>query len=144
MLTEIAREVHAENAPHLPTGERVDFDDVAFKARVTAGLADSSIVAGILYGESGPEGAALLEVLKFWYSANGWFLTEHFVYVRPPHRKGRNAIMLLEFAKRSAKTLGLPLYVGVMTTSRGDAKSRLYKRAFGAPYGAYFAYNVGG
>ena len=41
-----------------------------------------------------------------------------------------------------SEKLGIPLAIGVLSSSRTEAKIRLYERVFGAPAGVYFLYNA--
>lgn len=143
----VARSVHEENAPKGVDGAEIDFDELAVREKVRRSFEPCSNRDGVwvgLIGERGyPEGAVLLEVCRFWYSRTGFFLSEHFIHVLPQYRRSNNAKALLEFSKRAAKSLSLPLYIGIMTDQRAAPKVRLYERALGKPYGAYFAYNIG-
>ncbi len=89
------------------------------------------------------EGAVLLSMGEMWYSRE-MILEEKAIYVDPEYRsaKGGRARKLAEFAKKASDTLQLPLAIGVLSTSRTEAKIRLYERVFGAPAGVYFLYGA--
>lgn len=89
------------------------------------------------------EGAVLLSMGELWYSKE-LILEEKVIYVDPEYRsaKGGRARKLAEFAKTTADRLGVPLAIGVLSTSRTEAKIRLYERVFGAPAGVYFLYGA--
>lgn len=89
------------------------------------------------------EGAILLNVGELWYSRNP-VLEERAVFVAPEFRnaKGGRARKLCEFAKEAANELGIPLSIGVLSSSRTQAKIRLYQRMFGEPAGVYFLYGA--
>ena len=143
----IAKSVHEENAPRGVDGAELDFDEEAVREKVRRSFGPCDSTSGVyigLIGERGyPEGAVLLEVCRFWYARNSWFLGEQFLHVKQEYRRSNNAKALIEFSKFAAKKLTLPLYIGVMTDQRAAPKVRLYERALGKPQGAYFAYNIG-
>jgi GNAT superfamily N-acetyltransferase len=89
------------------------------------------------------EGAVLLSMGEMWYSRE-LILEEKAIYVDPDFRaaKGGRARKLAEFAKLTAKELEIPLAIGVLSTSRTEAKIRLYERVFGEPAGVYFLYGA--
>ena len=89
------------------------------------------------------EGAVLLSMGEMWYSRE-MILEEKAIYVDPEYRsaKGGRARKLAEFAKKASDTLQVPLAIGVLSTSRTEAKIRLYERVFGAPAGVYFLYGA--
>ena len=89
------------------------------------------------------EGAVLLSMGEMWYSRE-LILEEKIIFVDPEFRsaKGGRARKLAEFAKLTAKELDLPLAIGVLSSSRTEAKIRLYERVFGKPAGVYFLYGA--
>lgn len=89
------------------------------------------------------EGAILLRVGELWYSRDNT-LEERAVFIAPEYRsaKGGRARKLVEFAKKTADALVLPLTIGVLSNHRTEGKVRLYKRMFGEPAGAYFLYGA--
>jgi len=89
------------------------------------------------------QGAVLLSMGEMWYSRE-LILEEKIIYVEPEFRaaKGGRARKLAEFAKMTAKELGIPLAIGVMSSTRTEAKIRLYERVFGKPSGVYFLYGA--
>lgn len=106
-----------------------------------------SIQTGIC-GVIGPvggklEGAVLLSMGELWYSKE-LILEEKAIYVDPEYRsaKGGRARKLAEFAKGVSEGLTIPLAIGVLSTTRTEAKIRLYERVFGAPAGVYFLHGA--
>lgn len=89
------------------------------------------------------EGAVLLSMGELWYSQE-LILEEKAIFVDPDYRaaKGGRARRLAEFAKGAAERMQVPLAIGVLSTSRTEAKIRLYERIFGAPAGVYFLYGA--
>ena len=86
-----------------------------------------------------PQGAILLRIGRNWYS-NEPVLEERAIFVHPDFRsaKGGRASRLVEFAKKAAVELDLPLAIGVLSNDRTQAKIKLYERFFGKPAGVYF------
>lgn len=87
------------------------------------------------------KGMIYLRFSHMWYSQD-LILEELFNFVPVEHRNGKNARALLDFAKNSADTLGLPLIIAVISNERTKAKMRLYSRVFGEAAGGFFLYNA--
>jgi N-acetylglutamate synthase-like GNAT family acetyltransferase len=89
------------------------------------------------------QGFVLLRIGTMFYS-HRQCLEEKCLWVHPDHRaaRGGRARKLLEFTKKSADSLGLPLIIGIMTTKRAAGKTALYRRTFGEPTGAFFLYGA--
>lgn len=98
-----------------------------------------------LIGEEGGkiEGGILLRIGTMWYSDDP-VLEEKALFIHPDYRhaKGGRARRLCDFSKQAAKSLGIPLIIGVLSNHRTEAKVRLYERQFGPPTGAFFLYNA--
>jgi GNAT superfamily N-acetyltransferase len=104
---------------------------------------DHGLFAVIGPPEGGIEGFVLLRVGTMFYS-NSPCLEEKCLWVHPDHRsaRGGRAKKLLDFTKKAADSLGLPLIIGIMTTKRSAGKVALYTREFGQPSGAFFLYGA--
>lgn len=101
-------------------------------------------IVGCIGPEGGQiEGAVLLRVTATWYSRKP-LVEERAIFIHPDFRsaKGGRAARLVEFSKKVADTLGLPLMIGVLSNSRTEGKVRLYERMFGKPAGAFFLYGA--
>lgn len=84
------------------------------------------ILAGI--GSKGKlEGLLFILLSYFWYS-NDAHWEEIFLYVLPEHRKSRNAIELIKFAKWCAEQTPYPLFIGIMPNASSHRKVLLYDR----------------
>jgi GNAT superfamily N-acetyltransferase len=98
-----------------------------------------------LIGKEGEkiEGGILLRIGTMWYSDEP-VLEEKAIFIHPDYRsaRGGRARRLCEFSKQAAKSLGVPLIIGVLSNQRTEAKVRLYERQFGRPTGAFFLYNA--
>ena len=89
------------------------------------------------------QGFVLLRVGTMFYS-NAPCLEEKCLWVHPDHRAARvgRAKKLLDFTKKAAESLQVPLIIGIMTTTRSAGKVALYTREFGQPAGAFFLYGA--
>jgi GNAT superfamily N-acetyltransferase len=89
------------------------------------------------------EGFVLVRFGKMFYS-DSLCLEERCLWVHPDYRsaKGGRASKLLDFTKKAADTLGLPLIIGILSTKRAEGKTRMYERKFGKPAGAFFLYGA--
>src|ERR1700740_537365 len=84
---------------------------------------DNGIV-GVVGPENGPiGGAVLLRISRTWYSSEP-LIEERGIFVHPDYRKGHRSTqtkmppaLLIEFSKKVADTLGLPLMIGVLSNS---------------------------
>lgn len=97
-------------------------------------------ICGIIRDADGKiEGFVVLRVGAMWYS-DDLVVEEKVIFVHPDCRnaKGGRATKLIEFSKKVANTLGIPLIIGVLSHGRTEAKIRLYRRHFGEPAGAFF------
>jgi hypothetical protein len=105
----------------------------------------------ILPGDNGPRGEVAvigavgqLEAIcfvilgSFWYS-DDMHLEELIVYVDPERRRSHHARELILWMKKAADEIGIPLFTGVMSTLRTEAKVRFYER-FVPKIGAFFFY----
>jgi GNAT superfamily N-acetyltransferase len=99
---------------------------------------------GIIGREGGPiEGAILLRIGPMWYS-HDMVVEEKAIFIHPDHRgaKDGRARKLVEFAKKTADELGIPLLIGVLSNKRTEGKIKLYERQLGKPSGAFFLYGA--
>ena len=104
---------------------------------------DNGLLALIGPPQGEIQGFVLLRIGTMFYS-NAPCLEEKCLWVHPDHRaaRGGRAKKLLDFTKKAADGLGLPLIIGIMTTKRSAGKVALYTREFGPPAGAFFLYGA--
>lgn len=94
-------------------------------------------VIGLIDGADGTiEASVGLVVDPTWYS-NAPCLNELWNFVRADCRRSTHAKDLIQFAKRAAQNLGIPVMMGVISTHRTQAKVRLYERQMEC-VGAFF------
>ena len=101
-------------------------------------------VRGIIgvVGDSHDLKAAIFMVIEpVWYS-DDFTLMEYFTYVRPDARKSRYATDLLAYGKQCADELGIDFVAGVFSTTRTEAKCKLYRRTL-PKVGEFFRYHPG-
>lgn len=87
------------------------------------------------------EGAILLRMGTLYYSDEE-VLEDKGLFVLPDYRasRGGRGGLLIDFAKKAARELGIPLLMGIQNDVDAEGKMRLYKRKFGEPIGATFLY----
>lgn len=101
-------------------------------------------ICAVIGKKDGPiEGMVLLRIGQMWYS-DQTVVEEKAIFIYPEFRsaKGGRAARLVEFSKKVADKLDLPLLIGVLSNSRTEAKIRLYTRKLGPPSGAFFLYKA--
>lgn len=117
-------------------------DNKVFKMMEFAYDRKGGVLAGI--GEKGNlQGLIFILLTSFWYS-NDPYWEEFFLYVVPEHRKTRNAVELLKFAKWCADESGFPLFIGILSNHPTERKELLYERQLKADdyKGRFFIYNT--
>ena len=132
-IMQMGRELHAENG-------LMSWDEDKVKTAAVNALRGVDGVVGVI--GAGPIQAMIYLCLRqYWYAQDGdAHLEEFLAFVRPEFRKSNNAKALIEFAKSSAKRLGVPLLIGIVSNEKTAQKIRLYRRRLGEPSGAYFIY----
>lgn len=132
-VIEICKEDHAENgwfSLSIPKLENT----------VSRILENGEGVIGLIR-RSEIEAIMVLNISQFWYSGD-YCLEEMLNFVRPQYRRSTNAKDMIQFAKRCAEEIGIPLVIGVTSNERTKAKIELYKRQLGESCGGYFIYNL--
>ena len=95
-----------------------------------------------LIGTDPIEAGILLRVEPLFYSDEKCLL-ERAIFVNPDYRRGGSrARLLCEWAKKAAEDLRLPLIIGILSSTRVEAKIKLYERQFGEPSGAYWIWGA--
>ena len=135
-ILELARLVHHENG-------LFDLNEAKVVAMLRPALYRMRGICGVIGEKDKLTGVILLRVSNYWYSDTE-FLEEMCVFVHPEHRHavGGRASKLIEFAKKAADTLGMPLMIGVLSNDRTNAKIAMYERHFGPQAGAFFLHNA--
>lgn len=135
-ILELARLVHNENG-------LFDLNEDKVVAMLRPALYRIRGICGVIGEQDKLTGVILLRLSNYWYSDTE-FLEEMCVFVHPDYRHatGGRASKLIEFAKKTADSLGMPLMIGVLSNDRTDAKIALYERHFGPQAGAFFLYGA--
>ena len=135
-IMDLARIVHKENG-------LFDFNDAKVAEALWPQLTQSNGIIGVIGQKDKLEGLVVLRVANYWYSEKQ-FLEEMCVFVHPDYRNAKESRVqkLIEFAKKVATDLELPLMIGVLSNTRTSAKIALYERNFGEPAGAFFLWGA--
>lgn len=94
-------------------------------------------ILGVIGSPDAIQAMIALQIDSLWYTDDE-ILAEVFNFVHPEHRKSDHARRMIEFAKATSEGMGLPLFIGVISNRRTEAKIRLYRRQLGDPAGAFF------
>ena len=97
-------------------------------------------LVGVIDGQHGLEGSIGL-FRAAWYYTSDPHLTEMWNFVRAECRRSEHAKRLIQFAIWSADCLKIPLHIGIVTTTRAEAKQRLYRRML-TQVGGYFMHGA--
>ena len=124
-----------------------DFDKIRMRIRsaISGPVHERQGVIGVIGGNGRPmEGMAYITLFQDWYTAS-WSAKELFNFVHPDFRSGTsNSHDLIAWSKGCADAFTVPLFMGILSVHRTEAKVRHYRAQFGAPIGAYFAYGLEG
>lgn len=84
-------------------------------------------VMGIIENSDKVEGILSLRLARFEYT-DDWHLEDICNFVHPDHRKSNHAKDLFQFGKYIAEEMKFPLFIGIITGKRLEAKRRFYQR----------------
>jgi len=84
-------------------------------------------VIGVIGPVGAVEGLVFLTIGSHWYT-HALHIEEYMVFVDPKHRRSNHAKALVQFMKDQVELTKLPLLTGVQSTTRTEAKCRLYQR----------------
>ncbi len=129
-LLELCRALHADNGIF-------EMEDDLVREMFKRAFDRQGGVIGVIDGKNELAAAILMALSHFWYSRQT-HLEELFAFVKPSYRKSNYARELLDFAKECQRTLGVPLFTGIVTNKRTEAKVMMYRKKLGAPAGAFF------
>ncbi len=132
-LMDLCRALHKENG-------LFELDEDMVRTMLYRAFNREGGIIGVIDGDNEIAACIFALLSNFWYSKDS-HIEELFSYVRPNFRRSNYADLLIEFMKRCATEIGIPLVIGVITSDRAEAKVRLYRRKLGVPAGAFFVYN---
>lgn len=133
-LLQMGRALHEENGLLRLSEDKI-------KSIALKGINGEGSVIGVIGPIGNVEAMIHLIIGEYWYTDDA-HLEELYHYVRPEYRKSENAKFLIDYAKKCAEKMNLPLLIGVISNKRTTEKIRLYRRRLGEPSGAYFLYNA--
>lgn len=84
-------------------------------------------VIGVIDGPKEIEGILSLQLSRMPYT-DEWHLEDICNFVHPDYRKSQHAKDLIQFGKWIAEQMGFPLFIGILTAKRLEAKRRFYNR----------------
>lgn len=126
--------LHAENALFPVSPEKV-------RAAIRHATDRQGGIIALIRGKDGRIEASFGAVIDPWWYTIAPSLNEVWNYVRPDCRRTTHARRLIEFAKRLEQELGIPLFMGIISTERTEAKMRLYRRQL-EPIGGLFTHGL--
>ncbi len=98
------------------------------------------------FGVIGPEGGTIEGMVYLTMSSFPWtrktHLEEVMSFVHPDYRTPDRINALISFSKRCVDGTDVPLIMGLFTNIRLAGKVQVYRKHFGYPAGATFAYNT--
>lgn len=133
-IMEMCRALHEENG-------LLSMSEARVRATLQLAFQRRGGVLGVIRNERQIEAMIFMLISQMWCE-DGWHLEELFNYCRPEYRKSSNAKTLMQFAKKCAIDLQLPLIIGVLSNTRTEEKVRLYQRQFSKPNGCFFVFNT--
>lgn len=121
-ILDILREGHLENGTF-------SFSDAKVLEMIKKATQAKGAMIGVIDAPDGSIAACTGTLVdQYWYTETDWVLTELWAFVRKPFRNSRFALDLIEFNKWAADSMGIPLSMGIMSTHKTEAKTRLYRR----------------
>lgn len=126
---------HEENAPYTMNEKKV-------RHMISEGATDKCAIIGVIDSPDKKEIAASFGAyFSCWWYTDDFHIEECWNFVHPNYRKSSYAKDILQYAKWISDQMQMPLHNGIMTATRFEAKSRLYRRQM-PQVGAAFAYNM--
>lgn len=107
-------------------------------AAIRSALYDRNGIVGVIGPPDDIRAMTFLQITSSWYSSD-LELHDLMTFVRADCRKSTHAKSLIEAAKTWADQADLPLWVGVVSNARTEAKCRLYRRQV-AKVGEFFCH----
>lgn len=116
-----------------------EMDEDAVRGMLKHVIDNQNGVVGIISNPKEVEAAICLTIDKLWY-AKTWCLNDVFNFVAPQYRRSTRAKSLISFAKTYSDEIGIPLFMGIVSNVRTEAKIKLLERQM-RKAGAFFIYN---
>lgn len=132
-LMHLCRRNHAENGIGSLNEDKVRS---IMRRAFQVGRNDPGVIGVV--GDNRIEGSICLIVEPLWYGDEP-FLQEAWHFVAPEFRRSNHARDLIAFAQQMTLPapvgFGVPLWIGITSTHRMEAKTRLYRKQLGDPIG---------
>lgn len=103
------------------------------------GLARDRSIIGVIEKDGIIMGSIGLFVSSMWYS-DDYHVEDLWNFVHPAHRHSSYARDLLNFAKKTCESLDTQLLIAVLSSTRTQAKVRMYEKIYGPSLGAIFCW----
>lgn len=136
-ILDILHLAHEENAV-APISERKVIEAIQKGTRPSAERGYGII--GVIDGPNSIEGIIMMMMCQWWYS-DAWHIEEYCNFVHPQHRNSPHAKDLINFGRWSSEQMSMPLFMGILTSTRMAAKIRFYRRQL-IQRGAMFVHNA--
>lgn len=125
---------YKENAPYTMSESKV-------KLTIAAAARDREVVVGVIDAPDGTIAASVGGIFCTWWYTDDLHLEEFWSFVHPNYRRSTHAKDLINYMKWVAENMDMPLHMGILTSTRMEAKIRLYQRQM-PQVGAAFAHNM--
>lgn len=125
---------YRENAPFTMSDRKV-------RALIEAGTSpDKEVIIGVVESDGGIVASVGALFTQWWYTED-FHIDELWNFVHPDHRRSEYAKDLISYMKWISDQMDMTLHMGVLTTTRVEAKIRLYGRQL-KQTGAFFMHNL--
>lgn len=132
-VMQLCRNLHSENGIF-------KMDDNKVRAMLAKAFDQQGVILAGVGDKGSLQGLLCLLLSSFWYTTDPHW-EELFLYVVPEHRKSRNAVELLRFAKWCTDQTPFPLFIGILSDKTTERKELLYERQLGdRSKGCFFIY----
>lgn len=125
---------YKENAPFSMSDKKV-------RAIIEAATSDKEIIVGVVDAPDGKIAASVGAIFTQWWYTEDFHIDELWNFVHPDHRRSTHAKDLISYMKWVSDMMDMTLHMGVLTTTRVEAKVRLYGRQM-QQTGAFFMHNL--
>lgn len=127
---------YKENAPYPINPNKV-------RLMIAKASRDKDVIIGVIDAPdgSGRIAASVGAMFSQWWYTDEWHIEDCWNFVHPEYRRHPFAKDLLNYSKWIAEKMEMPLHVGVMTSTRMEAKIKFFSRMM-PQVGAAFVYNM--
>lgn len=119
-IYDLLQPLHAENGIF-------SMDKQSVLETIKNGTEERGGIIGVIEDGGRLAGSIGLYLSKYWYTTD-WHLAEYWNFVHPDYRTCGYGTTLVDFAKWANENLRVPLMMGIISTTKTEAKMRLYDR----------------